>query len=326
MTTPPTSTSPAVPSYRDLPIDPSKPPRSAWGVFGDDDQVGTINLLTPERVQRGAALVRKGAVFSLNWDVEMPSPPVLGRRPLKHTYIDLNPGTDDYYDNFYPQGSSQWDSLCHMAHPGYGFYNGRTKKDFTGKLGSRNGIDNWSLRGIAGRFVLADVGRWREAQGRPVDNSEKDVISVDEVDATLAYQEVELEPGDILLIRLGWIGWYESQSQVTRDTLGAMPVPGMKAPGLSVDPRTDEWLWDRHVAAVASDVPALEALPYEATVEQFLHWRVIPLLGLAVGEMFVLDPLAADCAADRTYEGLLTAAPMNKVGGAGSPANALALK
>ena len=321
-----TTATTVLPRYSELPIDASKPARSAWGVFGDDDEIGTINLLTPERVLRAAALVRKGAVFSLNWDIEKPSPPVLGRRPLTHTYIDLKPGRDDYYDSLYPQASSQWDSLCHMAHPEHGFYNGRQAADITGVPGSRNGIDNWARRGIAGRFVLADVERWRSGQGRPVDNAEKDVITVDEIDATLEAQGTALEVGDVLLIRLGWIGWYERQSQVTRDALGAMPVPGMKTPGLSAETQTDEWLWDRHVAAVASDVPALEALPYEPTVERFLHWRVIPLLGLAVGEMFVLDVLADDCAADGVYEGLFTAAPLHKIGGSGSPANALAIK
>lgn len=321
-----TPTSSALPRYDELPTRPDAPPGSAWGVFGDDDELGTINLLTPERVREAAALVRKGAVFSLNWNVELPNPPVLGRRPLRHHYIDLRPGTDDFYDDFYPQASSQWDALCHMQHPEHGFYNGRGMPEITGRPGSRNGIDNWARRGIAGRFVLADVARWREAQGRPVDNADMDVIGVDQIDATLAWQDAELRPGDILLVRLGWIGWYERQDQRTREALGAMPVPGMKTPGLSADRSTDAWLWDRHVAAVASDVPALEALPYEPTVDRFLHWRVIPLLGLAVGEMFVLDPLAEDCAADGVYEGLFTAAPLNKVGGSGSPANALALK
>ena len=47
---------------------------------------------------------------------------------------------------------------------------------------------------------------------------------------------------------------------------------------------------------------------------------------MAVGEMFVLDALAEDCVADGVYEGLFTSAPLNKVGGSGSPANALAIK
>jgi hypothetical protein len=92
-----------LPRYSELPIEPSKPPRSAWGVFGEDDEVGTINLLTPERVARAAQLVRKGRDFSLNWDLEKPNPAILGRGSLRHTITDLaaieHPGTDDCYDN-----------------------------------------------------------------------------------------------------------------------------------------------------------------------------------------------------------------------------------
>ena len=107
-----------LPRYRDLPIDASKPPHSAWGVFGDDDQLGTINLLTAERVARAATLVRQGAVFSLNWDMEKPDPPILGRTRMNHHIIDLTPGpdpsewgTDDYYDNYWPHSSTQWDAV-----------------------------------------------------------------------------------------------------------------------------------------------------------------------------------------------------------------------
>lgn len=314
-----------LPSFAQLPVDPSYPDGSAWGVFGADDEVGTVNLLTPERVLRAAGLVRNGKVFSLNWELDKPDPPILGREALQHTIIDLPCGTDDRYDGFFPQVSSQWDALSHMAAPGHGFYNGRSREEITGRPGSRNGIDNWARRGIVGRFVLADVARWREQQGNPIDNAERDVITVEQIDATLAAQGAELETGDVLLVRSGWIGWYEAVDQATRDGLGAAPVPGMKTPGLSPDRSTDAWLWDRHLAAIASDVPALEALPYGPDADTFLHWRVIPLLGLAVGEMFVLDALAEACAADGIHEGLFCAAPLNKVGGSGSPANALAI-
>ena len=154
-----------LPGYRQLPIDSSKPPRSAWGVFGENDQIGTINLLTPERVRVAAALVRKGVVFSLNWDLEKPNPPILGRMPMKHHLFDLTPGTDDskygtddYYDQYYTQSSTQWDALSHMPNPDYGYYNGVTREQITGRPGSRNGIDNWGRRGIAGR-CSSDCGR-----------------------------------------------------------------------------------------------------------------------------------------------------------------------
>src|SRR5438876_8926671 len=98
-----------LPRYRDLPIDPSKPPGSAWGVFGDDDQVGTINLLTPERVKQAAGFIRNGRVFSLNLPINIPDPPLFGRGKHTHTIKQYASFVlDDYLDNFYPQASSQW--------------------------------------------------------------------------------------------------------------------------------------------------------------------------------------------------------------------------
>ncbi len=322
-----------LPDYDDLPLEPGKPPHSAWGLFGADDELGTINLLTPERVRAALALPLRGNVYALNWDVERPDPPILGRRALEHHIIDLHPGADDYYDRFYPQASSQWDALCHMPHPRYGYYNGRSQADITGRPGSRNGIEHWARRGIVGRFVLADVDLYRAKTRRPLRHDEADPVTPGDLDATLAMQGTPLEVGDILLIRMGWVGWYERQDEATRRAL-ATAGQDLRTPGLEGSEEMAAWLWNHHVAAVACDVPALEVLPSgpwnapdpEATYDSYLHFRIIPLLGLAVGEMFVLDALAGACAADGDYLGLFTAAPVNKVGGAGSPANALAIR
>lgn len=323
----------AFPRYQDLPVDLTKPARSTWGLFGENDQVGTLNLLTPERVVHAASLVHKGAVFPLNWEMEKPYPPILGRKPMRHTIIDLTPGTDDskwgtddYYDQYWTQSSTQWDALSHMPHPEYGYYNGVQRADITGSEGSRNGIENWGRRGIAGRFVVADVARMYETQGRPIDASQRIEIPISDVQTALDAQGAKLAGGDILLIRMGWIHWYDNASMETRIAISKLGGPELQAPGLSAADSTLEWLWNNQVAAVACDVPALEAMPYTPTVEGFLHFRIIPLLGMAVGEMFALDMLAADCARDGVWEGLFTAAPLNKLGGSGSPGNALALK
>ena len=151
-------------------------------------------------------------------------------------------------------------------------------------------------------------------------------IPIHAVQEALDTQGVRLEGGDILLIRMGWINWYDKASMETRTAISKLGGPELQAPGISADESTLEWLWDNQVAAVGCDVPALEAMPYTPTVEGFLHFRIIPLLGMAVGEMFALDKLAADCAADGVWEGMLTSAPLNKMGGSGSPGNALALK
>src|SRR5215469_7185942 len=105
----------AVPSYDQLPIRDGAPAGAAWGVFGDDDQLGTVYLLTPERVIQAANFVRSGRVFALNLPIDVPDPPLFTRGKHRHvikhfaTYI-----LDDYLDNFYPQASSQWDALSHV--------------------------------------------------------------------------------------------------------------------------------------------------------------------------------------------------------------------
>src|SRR5262245_42242898 len=59
-------TGPRMPSYDELPVRAGAPAGAAWGVFGADDEVGTINLLTAARVREAARLVRNGTVFALN--------------------------------------------------------------------------------------------------------------------------------------------------------------------------------------------------------------------------------------------------------------------
>jgi len=307
-------------------LDGSYPKGAAWGVFGMNDDIGTLNLLTEERVRRAATLVRRGAVFSLNWSLQLPDPPLFGRRALKHEVHDLteiaHPGTDDHYDDFYPQASSQWDSLAHIGTPDGWFYNGRKMSDI---LRGENTIDAWARRGIAGRFVLVDIAGARAASGQPLACDQRVEVGVEELEAVLAAQGTALEIGDILLLRFGWVGWYESLDGTARQRMAA--TPRFPAPGLACEERTAAWLWDHHVAAVASDTPPLEAWPPDLSrLDGFLHYRLIPLLGLAVGELFVLDPLAEDCARDGVYEGMFVSAPLNQPGGAGSSANALALK
>lgn len=314
------------PSYAELRDGRDAPPGAAWAIYGPEDELGSINLLTPARTLAAARLVRKGSAFPLNWALEQPSPPLFGRGVLQHRIIDLDPaGTDDVYDGFYPQVSSQWDGLAHIKHPQFGFYQGRRREELSGDGHGRIGIDHWARRGIVGRFVLADVERYRAAQGRPIRQGETDAVTVGEIEACLAQQSVALETGDILLLRFGWIRWYEETDAATRQQMASTDL--FPCPGVANLEETAAWIWDRGLAAVAADNPALEVQPFdESRVDGFLHYRLIPLLGLAIGEMFALDALAEDCAADEVYEGLFSAAPLNKAGGCGSPANAIAIK
>ncbi|HEY8766393.1 MAG TPA: cyclase family protein [Dehalococcoidia bacterium] len=318
-------------SFAQLPAKPGNPAHSSWGLWGDDDELGCLNLLTPERIAAAARLVRKGAVFALNLRIDRPDPPLYGRGRVKQTIVgEGGNGRDDYLDNFWPQASSQWDSLRHIRHPEYGWYNGVRDEQIVAGDGGKLGIDVFARRGIAGRGVLLDVGSYLRAQGRPLDQASSTVITRGDLEACRKSQGTDVRTGDILLVRSGWLTWYLNETTpAQREALagGAPPQRSLRAPGLGPPQEMAAYLWDLHVAAVAADNPALEAWPPASReADGFMHTTLIPLLGMAIGELWWLDDLAADCAADRRYEFFFTSAPLNVPGGVASPPNALALK
>ena len=325
---------PDLPSYDDLPVRPDAPPGSSWGVWGDRDVLGCLNLLTPERVVRAASLVKTGKVFALNLDATLPSPPLFGRAAFTHEVTGRPGGIshDDLLHNWNTQSSSQWDGFRHVGNPVHGHYGGVADED--------HGINHWVGR-IVGRAVLADLGRWREAHGRALHYDQPDPITPDDVLGCLRDQGTVVENGDVLLLRTGWLSWYRSLNGEQRRAV-AEPT-GLAAPGLVPGERTARLLWDLHVAAVAADNPALEVWPpgalsgetdWRATAEAdpsrwpeiFVHTALLPLLGIPIGELFDLDALADDCATTGTYDSFFTSAPLNIPHGVATPPNALAIR
>jgi hypothetical protein len=325
-------TTPAtLPSYDELPVVPGAPRGSSWGLWGPDDVLGCLNLLRPEAVAGAAAGVRHGVVFNLNLELELPDPPLFSRSAFEHVVLGSGIGHDDELTNWNTQRSSQWDGFRHMKHPSWGFYNDVADE--------AHGIHHWARRGLAGRGVLADVARWRESVGRPVAPSAPDEITIDDLHATLAAQETEVRTGDILLVRTGWLEWYRSLDEDGRRAVAEDAMSGTC--GLRRGRETAAGLWNLHVAAVAADNPALEVMPFgpwdrdrmagwrddpEAAADTMLHFSLLGLLGIPIGEFFDLDALAVHCAADGRYSVLVTSAPLNLEAGVATPPNALAIK
>ncbi len=318
-----------LPSYDQLPVREGAPKGSAWGLFGDDDQLGCLNLITPEKAVEAAKLVRKGAVFPLNLRVDQPSPPMYGRGAPQHHLLEEGGGVarDDYLDNFWPQASSQWDGLRHIRHPRDGFYNGvKDEEIVTGDKG-KLGIEHFARKGIVTRGVLLDLERFLRQQGTPLDPQSSTIIGTGALDACARWEKVGIEPGDILLVRTGWLRWYlEEATPEEKEKIAGDAVAGsLRSPGIGPADEMAEYLWNLHIAAVAADNTSVE--PWPPTPQTgFMHFRLIPHLGMPIGELWYLEDLAADCAEDGVYEFLLTSAPLNVPGGVGSPPNALAVK
>ena len=312
------------PSYAELQERTNAPAGSNWGLFGDDDQLGTLNFLTPERVAAAAQLVTRGDVFRLDLPLHLPNPPLFGRGSYKQTIHGSKRrfmGHDDHLDNLYLQASSQWDSLAHVGHEEHGFYNGVMPEDVTGEEGSKNGLDHAAKRGIVGRGVLLDVARHLESQGAGFEPLSSRALTVAELMATATADGVDLEPGDILLVRTGWETAYMAADQAIRDGI----AKDLHSPGIEGSEEMAGWLWDHQIAAVASDCPALEPWPWDLEVGA-LHVRALAFLGMPFGELWSLDELAVDCASDGVYEFMLTSAPLYYRAAIGSPPNAYAIK
>jgi kynurenine formamidase len=129
---------------------------------------------------------------------------------------------------------------------------------------------------------------------------------------------VTVEPGDIVLVRTGHM-------TLCRERGEWGDYAGGEAPGLSF--YTADWVREHEIAAVATDTWGMEVRPNEfPDTYQPLHQVFIPNMGLTIGEIFMLDDLADDCARDGVYEFFFVAPPLPITGAVGSPINPLAVK
>ncbi|CAN5397108.1 cyclase family protein [soil metagenome] len=308
-------------SYDELPAAP-RGGRSGWGHFGADDQIGSLNRQTPERIAAAARLVRRGAMFPLNAPVDAFGHEHWGRRLMRRETVHVPGGVffDDLLQDFGPQGSSQWDALGHVGYEPDAFYNGATEEQVAS---GRNGIDVVARRGIAGRGVLLDMVRSAVAAGNPYDPLAPVAFGVAELEAALALADTKLVPGDILVLRTGFGPAFAAMSA---DERTARPLEGA---GLAHEESVVRWLWDHQLSAIVSDNLAIEAWPIDESAEAFpfgaLHNMLIGQLGFSLGELWDLEDLAEDCASTGSHEMLIVSAPLNVPGGHGSPANAIAL-
>ena len=315
-----------LPSYADLPPAPHGG-RSAWGLFGPDDNLGLVNLMTPERIAAAARLVRRGQLFCLDLPLGSISPALAAFRGTPRHHVLHAPGTtgfDDVYDNFYPQAGSQWDSLAHVGYAPDQMYNGATEQEIL--AGTRNTIEHWAQHGMAGRAVLLDAERALRDAGRPYNPGVNVEFDVEDLELARRQAGVEFSPGDIILLHTGFAAWYLEQPSQVKGRLHG----NVAAPGVAHTEAMCEYLWNSHAAAIASDTFAVEAFPADRSAQThpfgFLHNMLIGQFGMALGELWWLADLADDCAADGIYEMFLVSAPMNAPGGIGSPANAVAIK
>lgn len=308
----------ARPAYRELPlVDADTDYRHAWNFYPPGDNLGALANLNAEARRGGLAAAISGEPVSLCLPLSEPDPPMFGREPLVHTvYAKGRNGLDDKLDNFYLQGSTQWDGFRHVRAREHGFFTG-IRGDFAPD-DDRLGIGHWAGIGIIGRGVLFDFGHLCDDAIRAGGLAPETTVTADDV--RMRGEEIGVRAGDIICVRTGWMKLYRASAPRRRVEMASSTT----WPGLSGAAEMAEVFWDWGVSAVLADNPAVEVSPGSAKVGS-LHRRLIPLLGIPLGELFDLDQLSARCGVERRSSFLFVSVPLNLPGGVGSPGNAVAI-
>jgi kynurenine formamidase len=316
----------AVPSFDELPTVGDTGERASWGVFGPSDEFGCLNFQTAQTVRRGSEEVALGRVVNLNVPLGEPQPQFWASRTKPEQRITVGKTVrDEYIDNFNTQVSSQIDGFAHHRFRAFGYYGGRQDEDLD-QHGALS-MHRWAERGIVGRGILADVeAHVLQSTGESI-TQQRLAIGPELIAATLEAQGTVLEPGDMLLVRTGWLGWYRGLAPGVRQDLADRWTADRKLatlPGISPSIDAARWLWNSQVSLLALDNPTAEAVPYRRE-EGWAHHRLLVLLGLPLGELWELDALGQVCAEAGRWSFLVTAAPLNMHGSVASPSNAYAV-
>ncbi|KAF1987337.1 hypothetical protein K402DRAFT_376071 [Aulographum hederae CBS 113979] len=315
---------PDIPKFSDLPLNKGDPRWSAWGLYGKDDQLGTLNRLTDDVVKAASSEIRTGTRISLNWPLDAQKDiPFFNRQAFhKNVFQKLPRIVNDDEWSFNTQSSSQWDGLRHFGYQKEEkFYNGVTLDDIHGENKTNvNGIGAWSEKGIVGRGVLLDFHGWREAKGLPYDAFESGSISLEQLKEVAKSQDVELRFGDILIIRSGYMVAY---GKLPREEIKSlMAVQPHHFSGVEQSEKMLEWIWN-NFSAVAGDQPSFECWPTQKNFA--LHEILLAGWGCPIGELFDLEALSEHCKKVNRYTFFVTSEVCNVPGGVASPPNILAI-
>ncbi|MGM0590123.1 MAG: cyclase family protein [Halobacteriota archaeon] len=309
--------------------------RTNWGRWGDEDEIGSLNYLTPQQVLRGVAAVETGETFALGIPLgsDDGDPKIPSRAGVQHymtrdkSHYDADKVEDAYLDPFAGvqiaddvlftpvQGTTHFDALGHVWYDDH-LYNGFPAETTTGGL-ERCSIAPIANHGVVGRAVLLDVARYRGVDH--LDPGER--VTLDTLESCAETQGIEIEPRDILLVRTGWLEvFYEEGPE-------AFYGDGLDEPGLTYSPDLVDWFHRMEIPVLATDTLANEqTISDETGTRNPLHAALLRDLGVLFCELNWFAELADACADDEAYDMLYVGAPLEMVGATGSPVNPVVVR
>jgi kynurenine formamidase len=292
-----------------------------WGRWGADDQLGTLNYITPEHVRRAAGLVRSGRRVSM----AIPINKVAGPDNPQQASLFVVQGHDVPVDASKVRFGLDWlgmaahgdchthvDALCHISYDGL-TYNGRPAHEVLRSNGATEQDIAVYHEGVVGRGVLLDIPghrgvKWLEPG---------EAVTRAELEACARAQDVQIGSGDILVFRTG--------HHRRRLELGAWDngPDGEGKAGLHID--TIPWMHELQIAAFLPDGDG-EAVP---SVVEGITYPIHPLqvvaMGMLVSDSLQFEELIAACEEEQRYEFMVVGLPLRLPGGTGSPWNPIAI-
>ncbi len=290
---------------------------SNWGRWGQDDQLGTLNLIAPRKVAEAASLVREGITVTCARPVLFEGAPDVATPPLHYmTRVGAEAASSGYASAadffglaFHGLTITHLDSLSHVFWDGK-MYNGFPANQVTTEQGATIGSIDMVKHGVVTRGVLLDLARvrgvdWLEAG---------DPVFPEDIEAAEEAQGVHVEPGDALLLRLGWFKRRMELGPVARSA---------GRPGLHV--ACMPWLHQRGVAVVAADA-AHDVIPSGYVgVRAPVHCVGIVAMGLWLIDAANFEELSAVCERLGRWDFMFIMAPLRLGNATGSPVNPLAV-
>jgi kynurenine formamidase len=280
---------------------------SNWRRWGPDDELGTLNYITPQKRIAAAQLVKTGEVVSAARDLSVTQSKV-DPRPVQLTimYNDNGPSISDTV-TIAPHGEivTHLDALCHFSLDDQ-LYNNRKRSHTVSADGAKWGSIYAMRQGIFTRGVLLDVAAARDV---PWYKSDEYVTAAD-FEAAEKRQNVRVESGDLIFIRTGM-----ERMEQELGLQDIYPRAGMHA-------ECAEWMHKREVSVYGGD--CIEKLPYPS--ERFtsaFHMIVLVSMGLPILDWPALTDLAKTCNRLHRWAFLISTAPWRLPGGTSSPLNPL---
>ena len=336
-----------------------RPEGSNWGEFGPDDQIGRLNLITPEKVRQGIAEVTEGRTFCLSLPLDLPGGNKLhpARHPprrmatafpdggaarylLKVAEQNADPDlTDVVCDDcvlIHTQYSTQWDALSHIGSlfdaDGDGeaemvFYNGwRGGEHITaapGGCGAHEGVEAKRL-GIENMAAACVQGRAVMIDLHAVYGDDCVDVGWEGLSAAMDAQGVVVEEGDMVCLHTGF-------ARVVREMGGDPDAHRLHNSCAALDgrdPKLQDWIRDSGLSVLIADNYGVERAPnpsgHGSRAALPLHELCLFKLGVHLGEIWWLTDLAAHLRDTGRTRFLLTAPPLRLPGAVGSPATPVA--